>query len=48
MKTYCMVCKKETENKNSTVFKNQNNRIMLKSICSICGNNKSRFISYKV
>ena len=45
MKTYCIVCKKDTENNNSKVFKTKNNRIMLKSICPICGNNKSRFIS---
>ena len=47
MKTYCIVGKKDTENKNSNVFKTKNNRIMLKSTCPICGNNKSRFISSK-
>ena len=47
MKTYRIVCKKDTENKNSKVFKTKNNKIMLKSICPICGNNKSRFISKK-
>ena len=47
MKTYCIVCKKDTENKNSKVFKTKNNRIMLKSTYSVCGNNKSRFISKK-
>ena len=44
MKTYCIVCKKDTENK---VFKTKNNRIVLKSTCSVCGNNNSRFISKK-
>ena len=48
MKTYCIICKKDTENKNSKVFKTKNNRIMLKSTCSVCGNNKSRFISKKI
>ena len=45
MKTYCIVCKKDTENKNPKVFKTKNERLILKSICSVCNNNKSRFIS---
>ena len=45
MKTYCMVCKKDTENKNPKVFKTKNERLILKSICSLCSNKKSRFIS---
>ena len=45
MKTYCIVCKNDTENKNPKVFKTKNERIILKSICSVCNNNKSRFIS---
>ena len=45
MKTYCIVCKKDTENKNPKVFKTKNERIILKSICSVCNNKKSRFIS---
>ena len=45
MKTYCMVCKKDTENKNPKVFKTKNERLILKSICSVCSNKKSRFIS---
>ena len=45
MKTYCIVYKKDTENKNSKIFKTKNNRIMLKSTCAICENYKSRFIS---
>ena len=45
MKTYCIVCKKETENKNRKVFKTKNKRLILKPICSVCNNNKSRFIS---
>ena len=47
MKTYCIVCNKDTESKISKVFKTKNNRIMLKSTYSVCGNNKSRFISKK-
>ena len=45
MKTYCIVCKKATENKNQKVFKTKNERLILKSICSVCNNKKSRFIS---
>ena len=36
MKTYCIVCKKDTENKNPKVFKTKNERLILKSICSVC------------
>ena len=45
MKNYCIVCKKDTENKNPKVFKTKNGRLILKSTCSECNNNKSRFIS---
>ena len=45
MKTYCVSCRRDTGNENSKVFKTKNGRIMLKSICSVCGNKKSRFIS---
>ena len=38
MITYCIVCKKDTENKNPKVFKTKNGRLMLKSICSLCNN----------
>ena len=45
MKTYCIVCKKDTENKNPKVFKTKNERLKLNSICSVCNNKNSRFIS---
>ena len=45
MKTYCIACKKDTENKNLKVFKTKNGRLILKSTCSVCNNKKSRFIS---
>ena len=44
-KTYCIACKKDTENKNPKVFKTKNGRLMLKSICSVCNNKESRFLS---
>ena len=45
MKTYCTVCKKDTKNKNPKVFKTKNERLILKSVCSVFNNKKSRFIS---
>ena len=47
MKTYCIVCKKDTENENPKVFKTKNGRLILKSTCSECNNKKPRFISKK-
>ena len=47
MKTYCLVCKKITDNINSKMVKTKNNRLLLLSQCSVCKNKKSRFISEK-
>ena len=44
MLTYCLVCRKNTENKESKMVRTKNNRLMLSSKCSVCGNKKSRFI----
>ena len=44
METYCVSCKKNTGNKNSSVRKTKRNRSMLLSNCSICGKKKSTFI----
>ena len=44
MLSYCLVCKKNTENKDSKMIKTKNDRLMLSSKCIICGNKKSRFI----
>ena len=43
--TYCVSSRKNTANKNAEAFKTKNGRLMLKSICSVCGNKKSRFVS---
>ena len=43
MKTYCLVCKKLGDNTNLKNVKNKG-RLMMKSICLVCGNKKSRFI----
>ena len=44
MKSYCLKCRKDTENINPKVSKTSNNRIMILSKCAICGSKKSRFI----
>ena len=44
MKTYCLVCKKLTDNNNPETVKYKE-RLMMKSICPVCGNKKSRFLS---
>ena len=44
MQTYCVSCRKNTDNVNSKMVKSKNGRLKLKSQCSICGNNKSRFV----
>ena len=44
METYCVSCKKNTANKNSTVIIAKQNRLMLLSNCAVCGKKKSRFI----
>ena len=42
--TYCLVCKKYTENTNPKIVRNRQNRLMILSNCSVCGSKKSRFI----
>ena len=42
--TYCLVCKKYTENTNQEIVRNRQNRLMIQSNCLICGSKKSRFI----
>ena len=43
MKSYCLKCRKDTENINPKVSKTINGRTMI-SNCSICDSKKSRFI----
>ena len=44
MQTFCVSCKKDTENKDAKVIKAKNERLMLKPTCLVCGNKKSRFV----
>ena len=44
MNTYCVKCKKDTENIDPKMFRTKNNRLIMQSKCSICGIKKSRFV----
>ena len=44
MKTYCLKCRKNTENFDSKIFKTKNNRLIMQSKCSDCEIKKSRFV----
>ena len=44
MKTYCLKCKKDTDNIDPKMFITKNNRLLIQSKCSVCNNKKSRFI----
>ena len=43
MFSYCLVCKKNTKDKEPKVMETKNNRLVL-SKCAICDNKKSKFI----
>src|SRR5208337_1822296 len=45
---YCVKCKKKTDTLDIIHIITKNNRNMIKGICSICGKNKSSFVSNKV
>ena len=44
MKSYCLKCRKNTENINTRVSKTSNGRTMVLSKCANCGSKKSRFV----
>ena len=44
MKSYCLKCRKDTENKNPKVSSSSNGKVMILSKYAICGSKKSRFI----
>ena len=43
MKTYCVKCKKDTENSDPKMVKTKN-RLIMQSECSVCGIKKSRYV----
>ena len=44
MKSYCLKCRRDTENINPNVSSTRNGKAMILSKCAICGSKKSRFI----
>ena len=44
MKTYCLKCRKHTENIDPKILSTSNDKPMILSKCAICGSKKSRFI----
>ena len=44
MKSYCLKCRKDTENINPRVSNTSNGKTMILSKCAIYGNKKSRYI----
>ena len=45
MLTYCLKCKKNTENVDSKMLKTKNGKPVLSLKCAVCSNKKSRFIT---
>ena len=44
MESYCLKCRKDTENIDLEISSTSNGRAMILSKCVICGSKKSRFI----
>ena len=44
MNTYCVKCKKDTENIDPKMFRTKNNRLVMQSKCPVSGIKKSRFV----
>ena len=44
MLTYCVKCRKNNKNLDSTIFKTKKNRLIMQSKCPVCGIKKSRFV----
>ena len=44
MKTYCVTCRKDTENIDPKMVRRKNNRLIMQSKCSVCGIKKSRYL----
>ena len=44
MKTYCVKCRKDTENIGPKIVRTKNNRLNMQSKCSVCRIKKSRFV----
>ena len=44
MKTYCVKCRKDTENIDPKMVRTKNNRLIMQSKCSVCGIKMPRFV----
>ena len=44
MKTYCVKCRKDTENIDPKMVRTENNRLIMQSEYTVCGIKKSRFV----
>ena len=44
MKTYCMKCRKDTENIDTKMVRKKNYRLIMQSKCPVFGIKKSRFV----
>ena len=44
MNTYCVKCRKDTENYDSKMVRTKINRSVMQSECSVCGIKRSRFV----
>ena len=44
MLTYCVKCRKDTENIDPKMVRTKNNRLIMQSKCPVCGIKKSRFV----
>ena len=47
MESYCLKCRKYTENINPQLSSTSNGKTMILSKCAICGSKKSRFIKHQ-
>ena len=44
MKTYCVKCRKDTENIDPKIVRTKNNKLVMQSKCSACGIKKLIFV----
>ena len=44
MKTYCVKCRRATENIDPKMVRTKNNRLIMQAKCPVCGIKKSRFV----
>ena len=44
MKTYCVKCRKDTENIDPKMVRTKNNRLVMQSKCSVCRIKQSRIV----